>query len=206
MLRQLGFRALLRGVAVAAAVACSVPAAASAQDAGAGARGDRLALELGLSVIIPLEGYADRQPGIGVEAGLWVEIERLLLMPTLALRQSISGRDETYTHVALDFMLGYLVTDAENALFLGGGLGPHALYERVYVERSVGTVFRSTSSDVIEDFIGGASLFARAGVAFWRTSTVTLIVSADYAVTFANFQERSSEQAVRINVALAVGG
>jgi len=52
----------------------------------------------------------------------------------------------------------------------------------------------------------GFTLFGRVGLLFLRTYDVSLLVALDYALTFADFQERSNEQALRLVVGVVIGG
>jgi len=161
----------------------------------------------GVAGLAPLSGYADRELGGGFEMGLYLAIDNALLISTLGIDQSFSGEsDNRYFHVPMDAMFGYVLSETEITPYLAFGLGLHYLNEHVFVERTVGTVLRSTSHDVIEDRVFGLNLRLRAGLILWRTRTLSMMGALDYDVTFARFQERSSEQALRLSLALIVGG
>ena len=166
----------------------------------------RVAFAAGLGGIVPLAGYADRQLGIGVEGSVAALFDRTLWLAGVGVRHAVTNRDDTFTHVPLEASLLYLISDAGSTPLIGGGVGLHYLFEEVHVRSTVGEVLRSTSTDIIEDDLFGAGLFARAGVLFARNSTISWMVSADYAITIAEFQERSSEHAVRITFGALLGG
>lgn len=163
--------------------------------------------EAGLHGIAPLRGYADKQIGVGVELGVGVTFTRALVIATLGLRHSVTTHhDDTFTLIPFEVNADYLFTDGEATPLIGATVGLHYLDEAVYVRSTVGSVLRSTSTDVIEDSVMGATVGARAGALFVRSQNTRWLFALDYAVTFADFQERSSEHALRLCVIALVGG
>jgi hypothetical protein len=166
----------------------------------------RMAFAVTVNGIVPLAGYADRQIGAGVEGGIGALFDRMLVLGTVGIRHAVTNDDDTFTHVPFEASFCYLLAGGDSAPLLGGGVGLHYLFEQVYFQRSVGDVLRSTSTDVIEDSEAGATLFARAGVLLGRTHLASWMISVDFAVTFAEFEERSSEHALRLNFGALLGG
>jgi len=163
--------------------------------------------EVGLHGIAPLRGYADEQIGAGIETGVGVTFSRALVIATLGLRHSITNaHDNVFTHLPFEANADYLFSDGEATPLIGATIGLHYLYETVHVSNTVGSVLRSTSTDVIEDSVIGAMIGARAGALFMRSQDVRWLLALDYAVTFADFQERSSEHALRLCVIALLGG
>jgi hypothetical protein len=92
------------------------------------------------------------------------------------------------------------------APLIGGGVGLNFMHEELPVGNEVGSVLVSTSQDVIEDDVFGFAVFGRVGLLLLRTYDVSLLVALDYALAFADFQERSDEQAFRLVVGVVIGG
>lgn len=168
--------------------------------------GPRAAFEIGVNGVVPLRGFADRQLGAGIEAGFGLVFERAAVQCDIGLRHSVTDSDDTFAHMPIEVSAMYLLSSGNHAPFVGGGVGLYYVFEQVYVSRTVGTVLRSTSTDVIEDDTFGAGVFVRAGVLLEREATFSWLLSADYSTVFADFQERSLEHALRLNVGVLVGG
>jgi hypothetical protein len=169
-------------------------------------RDSRTGFSLGPEALFPTAGYADEQFGMGVGLGLWFETMDFAIEPRLTYRTELSAEETSYDHVAFDLALDYIMSRTDIAPIIGAGLGIHYVDEEIAVERSVGEVLISSSSDVIQDDLFGFGVFARAGVLFLRTYDVSLLLALDYAITFADFQERSNEQALRLSVSIIIGG
>ena len=177
------------------------------QEATAPTRRDtRIAALLSLQGIGPLQGYADRQFGAGFAVGVFVETYDFVIEPTVGYRFDSTTNANDFNHVPLEVALAYLFSRSDVAPLLGLGVGLHYLHEDVTVRRSIGSVLRSTSTDVITDSLVGFSVFPRIGCLFLRTYDVSLEVTLDYALTMADFQERSTEQALRLSMNLLFGG
>ena len=169
-------------------------------------RDTRLAVSLAIEGIFPVQGYAARATGAGAQFGLWFEAMNFAIAPTLGFRSELGAGDRDWDHVPLEISAAWLILGSDITPLLGGGVGLHYLHEETPVGREVGSILVSTTTDVIEDSEFGFSAFARAGVLLLRTYDVSLLVALDYAVTFADFVERGDEQALRLQVALILGG
>lgn len=169
-------------------------------------RDTRLGVLLGLQGIAPLSGYADELLGGGIMLGAFVETYDFVIEPALGCRFDMSRSSDAWVHIPIELSLAYLFSRSDVAPFLGGGVGLHLLFERVHVQRAVGSVLRSTSKDVITDTLGGVSVYPRAGILFLRTYTVSLELAVDLPVTFADFEERATETALRFGINLVIGG
>jgi hypothetical protein len=204
---------VLQGLAAACALLLSAAGVHAQSQAKGAQRSEReqpsdgyVGFELGLHGIAPLAGYAEEQIGAGVEAGLGVTFSRALVIATLAVRHSItSDHDDTFTHLPFEANADYLFGDGEASPLIGATIGLHYLHEAVHVSNTVGSVLRSTSTDVIEDSVMGVMIGARAGALFMRSQEIRWLLAVDYAVTFAEFQERSSEHALRLCVIALFG-
>jgi hypothetical protein len=202
-------------VALGLATACALWSAGRAQAQAkaqteaehAGPNDGFTSFEVGLHGITPLRGYADEQIGAGLEAGVGLTFSRALVIATLGVRHSIThDHDDTFTHLPFEVNADYLFSDGEATPLIGATIGLHYLYEAVHVSNTIGSVLRSTSTDVIEDSVVGATIGARAGALFMRSQEIRWLLAVDYALTFAEFQERSSEHALRLCVIALVGG
>ncbi len=169
-------------------------------------RDTRSGFSLGPEAIFPTRGYADEQFGVGLGVGLWFESMDFAIEPRLSYRTELSSGGEIYDHVALDLGVYYLMSRTDFSPLLGGGVGVHYLHEEVPVEHQVGTELRSSTSDIIDDSVAGVSGYLRAGMLLLRTYDVSVMLSVDYAINLADFQERSDEQALRISTSVIIGG
>lgn len=169
-------------------------------------RSGRFGFLLGLSSIAPLTGYADRQFGGGFEAGVWFETNSFVLEPRIGLQFDLTDEHASYTHVPFEIIGSYLFTRSDVTPLLGLGAGLGYVREEVYVERTTGSVLVTTSRTRILDSLLGATLLARAGVLLLRTYDVSLLATIEYAATFATFQERSVEHALRVHLDIVLGG
>lgn len=169
-------------------------------------RDTRFAFSLNLEGIVPTRGYADEALGAGFGFGLWFESMDFVIEPRLAYRSEFGAGERDWDHLALEIGASYVLARSDFAPVIGGGVGLHYLDESLPVAREVGSVIVSTSEDVIEDDVFGFSAFVRVGLLLLRTYDVSLLVALDYAFTFADFEERGDEQAVRLLVGVVIGG
>jgi hypothetical protein len=169
-------------------------------------RDGRVAFLVGMQGVVPVQGYASKLGGGGPEIGVWFEGTNFALAPTIGLRFDMSRNDDEYFHVPIEVQGAYLFSRGDIAPLIGLGVGMHYLHEEVHVTSSVGDILVSESSDVIEDTVWGFSSFLRVGVLFLRTYDASLLVAVDYALTVADFEERTTEQAVRFTLDLLLGG
>jgi hypothetical protein len=169
-------------------------------------RSGRFALSLHLGALIPTEGFADRQAGGSIEAGLWFETYDFVIEPRLAVRFDLTDELADYTHVPLELALSYLFSRRDVAPLAGLGVGVGYVHEKIHVERETGTVLVTRTHDAISDDLVGASVFGRLGLLMLRTYDVSMLVTADYGLTFADYQEQRVDQTVRINVGVILGG
>lgn len=177
------------------------------EEARAPARRDtRVGFLFGFHGVVPFTGYAEEQLGVGTTLGAFIEAYDFVIEPTLGFRFDLTDQSEAWTHLPLDIAFAYVFSRGDVAPFLGGGLGLHVLFERVHMQRTVGDVLRSTSKDVVDDTLVGASFFPRAGFLFMRTYDVSLELVVEYPLTLADFEQRSSESALRFGMNLVIGG
>jgi hypothetical protein len=169
-------------------------------------RDGRVAFLLGFQGVVPVQGYATELGGAGVELGVWFESMRFAIAPTLGMRFDLSRDDDKYFHVPIEVSGSYLFSRGDVAPLIGLGFGMHYLHEEVHVTSSVGEILVSESTDVIEDSVWGFSSFVRVGLLFLRTYDASLLFAVDYALTIADFEERSTEQAVRVTFDVLLGG
>jgi len=169
-------------------------------------RDTRFGFTLQLEGIFPAHGYADRALGAGGGIGLWFESMDFVIEPRIGFRTELGAGERDWEHVPLEISLGYLLGRGDFAPLLGGGIGLSYVHEALPITRTVGSVARSTSTDVIDDRVFAFDAFARVGLLMLRTYDVSALVALDYAFTFADFQERSDDQALRVVVAVIIGG
>jgi len=169
-------------------------------------RDTRFGVGLNLEGVFPTKGYADEALGTGFSLGLWFESMDFVIEPKLGYRTELGAGERDWDHGTLEIGASYLMMRSDLAPLIGGGVGLHFMDEDVPVGNEVGSVLVSTSTDVIEDEVFGFTLFGRVGLLFLRTYDVSLLVALDYALTFADFQERSNEQALRLVVGVVIGG
>lgn len=169
-------------------------------------RDGRVAVLLGMQGVLPLQGYASKLGGGGAKLGVWFEGMHFAIAPTVGVRFDLSRSDDEYFHVPIEVQGNYLVLRGDVSPVLGLGLGLHYMHEKVHVASRTGELLVSRTTDVIVDSVWGFSSFVRAGLLFLRTYDVSLLVAVDYALTLADYEERSTEQAVRLTLDLLVGG
>jgi hypothetical protein len=169
-------------------------------------RDTRFAFSLNLEGVLPTKGYADRALGSGFALGLWFESMDFVIEPKLAYRTELGAGERDWDHGAFEIAASYLMMRSDLAPLIGAGVGLHFMDEDVPVGNEVGSVLVSTSTDVIEDEVFGFTVFGRLGLLLLRTYDVSLLVALDYALTFADFQERGDEQAFRLVVGVVIGG
>lgn len=168
-------------------------------------RNGRLGFLLGLSTLVPFSGYADRQIGGGFEAGLWFETYDFVIEPKIGVRMDLTDERANFTHVPFEVVGSYLFSRSDTSPLIGLGLGVGYVREEVYVERTTGSILVTRSQDVISDSLAAGTILARAGVLLARTYDVSLLIAVEYALTFADFQERSSEHALRLHLNVILG-
>jgi hypothetical protein len=166
----------------------------------------RVGVSLALEGIAPLDGYADRATGAGFMLGVWFEALDFAIQPSFGWRTELGAGDRDWDHIPLELSAAWLILRSDISPVIGGGVGLHYMHEEVPVRREVGSILVSTSRDVIEDSVFGFSAFARAGLLLLRTYDVSLLIALDYAASFADFEERDGEQALRLSVAVILGG
>jgi hypothetical protein len=170
------------------------------------ATGTAVAGALYVSAILPFEGYAQKTQGIGVDAGAWIQLDHLVLEPRAGIRTDAGDDKRGYVHIPLELGTYFLGPIGDHALFIGPGVGLHALFEQVDVRHTVGTAIPATSHDTIHDNAVGFGTFLRAGAVLLRTRVASVVPCVDYAITFADFKHGSYEHALRINVGVLMGG
>jgi hypothetical protein len=169
-------------------------------------RDTRFAFSLNLEGVLPTKGFADRASGSGFALGLWFESMDFVIEPKLGYRTELGAGERDWDHLALEIGASYLIGRGDVAPLIGGGVGLHYMNEDTPVGNEVGSVIVSTSTDVIEDRAWGFAAFGRVGLLLLRTYDVSLLLALDYAVAFADFAERSDEQAFRLVVGVVIGG
>jgi hypothetical protein len=158
------------------------------------------------SLLLPTEGYARETRGVGIDGGVWIQNGHLAIEPRLSIRFDLTDPGRDYVHLVPLELGTYGLLKLETAsLFLGPGLGLHLISEVVELERTVGSTVIATSKARIDDDVFGVGVFGRAGVILNRTSVISVSLSLDYALTFAEFQRSSYESAVRANLGLVFG-
>jgi len=169
-------------------------------------RDTRFGVTLGLEGIIPAHGFADGVVGAGAGLGLWFESMDFVIEPRIGGRMDLGAGDRDWTHVPLEITLSYLLSRSDIAPLLGAGLGLAYVHEELPVRRVSGDVLVTTGTKVIEDSIFAFDVYARAGLLLLRTYDVSALVALDYAFTFGDFHDRSNGQAVRLSLAVIIGG
>jgi hypothetical protein len=163
---------------------------------------------LAISAIVPLQGYARHTAGMGVTGGVWIELDNFVIAPELSMRWDVEDPANGYFHFTPLEIGAFWIADfaQHHALFLGPGVGMHLLYERLDTERSVGSFVEARTEDTIHDDAFAFGAFGRVGFILFRGASASLVPSVDYAVTFADLKTAAREQAVRVNMALLLGG
>jgi hypothetical protein len=169
-------------------------------------RDTRFGVSLNLEGVLPTKGFADRALGAGFGLGLWFESMDFVIEPKLGYRSELGAGGRDWDHGVLEIGASYLLMRGDLSPLIGGGVGLHFMNEELPVQSEVGRVVVSSSTDVIEDDVFGFAAFARVGLLLLRTYDVSLLVALDYGLTFADFQERSNEQAFRLVVGVVIGG
>jgi hypothetical protein len=169
-------------------------------------RDTRFGVGLNLEGVLPTRGFADRALGAGFGLGLWFETMDFVIEPKLGYRSELGAGDRDWDHGVLEVGASYLMSRGDLSPLIGAGVGLHYMNEELPVGNEVGSVLVSTSEDVIEDDVFGFALFGRVGLLLLRTYDVSLLVALDYTLAFADFQERSDEQAFRLVVGVVIGG
>ena len=166
----------------------------------------RFGVTLGLEGILPAHGFADGVVGAGTGLGLWLESMDFVIEPRIGVRTDLGAGDRDWTHVPLEITLSYLLSRSDFAPLLGGGLGVAYVHEELPVERRDGSTLVTTGTRVIEDSIFAFDVYARAGLLMLRTYDASAVLTVDYAFTFGDFEGRTNGQAVRLSLAVILGG
>ena len=166
----------------------------------------KVAGALYVSAIVPFEGYAQTTQGIGFDGGAWIQLDHFVMEPRAGVRLDVGDERRGYLHIPVELGAYFLGVMGDHALFVGPGVGLHALFERVDVSHKVGTAIPATSHDTLHDNAFGFGTFLRAGAVLLRTRVASVVPCVDYAITFANFNNGSYEHALRINVGVLLGG
>jgi hypothetical protein len=169
-------------------------------------RDSAVAASLGGAAIVPFEGYADETRGMGLYAGVWVQVGNLVFEPRIGMLWDVADDSRGYFHLPVELGTYLHLPVGDHSLFIGPGLGLHALFERVDVSRTVGSSIVASSRDRMRDDAVGFGVFGRAGFVLMRTSPVSLVPSIEYGYTFADLLRADDEQALRVNVSLLFGG
>ncbi len=183
-----------------------VPAEGAAP--GAGSRPSsprRFSVGPQLSGLAPVQGYARRTPGLGVDLSFWSVFSAWALDLRLGLRFDVAEENRDYFHVPFE-VAGYrLLPFADHAGWFGLGTGLTYVHERVAFTQTTGEFAVTRVSTVFDDRTLGVPVFARVGMLFFRSSAASLLTSVDYGITFADLKEVSNEQAVRFHVGALFG-
>jgi hypothetical protein len=161
---------------------------------------------LGVMAVLPFEGYAEETRGMGITAGIWVQLGHLVFEPRIGTLFDVADDARGYFHLPVELGTYALIPFSDHGLFIGPGVGMNALFERVDVAHTVGTAVVASSHDTLRDNAIGFSVFGRFGFVLMRTSTFSLAPSVDYGITFADLVTAENEQALRIQLTMLMGG
>ncbi len=176
------------------------------RSAGAvGPESRRVAGGVHLSALAGLEGYARNVPGLGLDGSVWLERSRWVVDLRLGLRSDVTEPQRDYFHIPLEVSAERLVPIAGHAFVLGAGTGVTYLHESVELTQTIGHFAVTRAHYRIKDSTIGVPLLARAGLLFSRVSSVSVLASCDYSLTFANLKHGFREQALRLHIGLLFG-
>ncbi len=158
-----------------------------------------------LGQVAALSGYADETPGMSFDLGFWFESNAWALDTRLGVRFDLQHERRDYFHLPLEVAAYRSVPFFGHSLFFGAGTGLAYVYEHVETTQTIGSFVRTRTRSVIEDRVLAIPLFARVGGMLFRNSAASLVVSIDYGLNFAEFVERSYEQALRFQLGAVFG-
>ena len=158
-----------------------------------------------LSAVMAVRGYADRTPGMGFDLSFWSEFYSWALDARAGVRFDLTEEYREYFHVPFELSGYRLLPFADHALLFGAGTGLAYLHERVELTQTIGNFLVTTTRSAIKDDVLGVPILARVGMIFFRSSLASMLATVDYSITFAEFKERSNEQAVRLQVGAIFG-
>ena len=165
----------------------------------------RFAVGPQVSSVLPVRGYADRTPGVGFDISFWSEFYLWALDARVGVRFDVAKEFDDYFHLPVE-LAGYrLVPFSQHAFLFGAGTGIAYLNERLENTSTVGNFAVTRTHTVLKDKTVGVPLLARVGMIFFRSTVASLMTTVDYSVTFADFKERSNEQAVRLQLGAIFG-
>jgi hypothetical protein len=159
-----------------------------------------------VSAIVPFQGYAGETQGVGFDGGVWVQLEHFVVEPRVGMRFDAEDDARGYFHLLGELGTYFFGEVGDHALFMGPGVGLHAIFERVDVHHTVGSAIEASTRDTLEDDVVGFGVFGRAGAVLLRTRVASIVPCVDYAITFADFTRGKNEHALRINVGILMGG
>jgi hypothetical protein len=169
-------------------------------------RHSSVAGSLGVSAVLPMEGYAEQTRGMGITAGVWVQRGHLVFEPRIGTFWDVADESRGYFHLPVQLGTYALLPFGDHALFIGPGAGVDAIFERIEVSKTVGSAVVASTHDTLHDDAFGFEVFGRAGFVLMRTSLFSLVPSVEYGVTFADLVKARNEQALRISLAVLMGG
>jgi len=160
---------------------------------------------LRVGALVPItDGYADSEPGILLELGYWAEFADVVVEPRVGIRFDVQPEHGNYVELPFDLGLQYLMTQSDFAPFVGGGIGAHWFYEYLREDIVLGEVIQSTSVYEESDHQWGFVAFGRAGLAFFRTRAVRLVLSAEFSAAFAELNDRSNPYSMNFGIAFVL--
>lgn len=169
----------------------------------------RVAFGMNLDIIAPLEGYAGMIGGAGIDLGVWVETAEVAFYPRTGYRFGINDMDDNFHHIPIEVGFYWLPIQGNFTPVLGGGVGAHFMHEEMNQTQTTlfdGGAYQESVNMRVEDNVLGGSLFVSAGVLVFRSQIARVFATINYAVTMAGFTNSSTEQALRFEIGLLLGG
>ena len=160
-------------------------------------RRGRSSFTLSLGGVVPIDDtYGTSDGGLSIGVGYWYEGRNYAIETVIGLRFSgdTDGEREFY-EVPLDIGVYYILGLGDFAPFIGGGGGLRWMSDARPGTIQVGSVITTVNDGQVEDNAFGFGGFVRGGVMLLRTYTVSLSISARYAINFMDLNDAGNPQA-----------
>jgi hypothetical protein len=156
--------------------------------------------------LLPQAGYAREKAGLAFSGGMWLQQEHFVIEPRASIRFDVNDDKRDYLHIVpIEVGFYWLNNFDDLALYAGPGGSLEIVSQEVDLKSTVGSEIVATSERKLVEAQVCAGVFARAGLIFGRSGSVSPTLSVDYALTFVDFEETSLQRAIRINVGLTFG-
>ncbi|MBI3072621.1 MAG: hypothetical protein HYY84_10955 [Deltaproteobacteria bacterium] len=161
-----------------------------------GARG--FALKIGGAIASPEPGSA--LGGLLFDASYWFEAASFSIEPRIGIRFSPKSSGSRFVTLPIEVGANYIFSRSNVAPFLGFGAGLHFMWESRETTLTTGNVLATTTTKLLEDQAWAFGISGRAGILFFRTYAMRMLVTAEYSLSFTTLNGMKNPQALTLGV------